>query len=160
MALTAGEARDVWDYDPDNGYFFWKISPKSGIQAGSRAGYFDGKYWRIGFKGSAYKASRLAWLYTTGAWPADQIDHISGEKTDDRFSNLREATNAQNCLNRKVKASNKLGVKGVHKKRYGFVAQVVIDGKYVLNKQFRTLEAAKAAYDAAAAKAHGQYARL
>lgn len=160
MSLTASEARDIWSYDPETGDFFWKISPKYDIPAGLRAGSFDGKYWRLNFKGRVYKASRVAWLYMTGLWPVHQIDHINGGKADDRFSNLREATNAQNSLNRKVKTSNKLGVKGVHKKRYGFVAQAVIGGRYVLNKQFRTLEAAKAAYDAAVAKAHGQYARL
>jgi hypothetical protein len=158
--LTADIARKIWSYDTDTGFFFWKESPKYDVLVGTRAGYFDGKYWRLAYRGKRYKASRVAWLYTTGEWPKDQIDHINGDKLDDRIINLRNATNAQNCKNRNLRSDNTLGVKGVHQTKRGFVAQVVVNGVHVLNKTFGTLEAAQEAYIRTARAAHGEYARV
>jgi hypothetical protein len=160
MILTAEIARNIWRYDPSTGHFFWLISPKYDVAIWDKAGFFDGRYWRLRFKRKNYKASRVAWLYVTGKWPLNQIDHKNGNKLDDSFSNLRGATNAENCRNRRVRSDNKLGIKGVYQKKNGFVACVTVDGRPVLNKYFKTLAGAKAAYDAAATGSHGDYARL
>lgn len=158
--LTLEVAADIWSYDQDTGYFFWKTSPKYDIAVGSRAGWHDGKYWRLRYRQKNYKASRVAWLMMTGGWPKDQVDHINGSKLDDRFINLREATNAENCRNRPLRKDNKLSAKGVHKTRYAYVAQVSVDGARTGLGSFRTREAAKAAYNTAALKLHGKFARL
>jgi len=47
-------------------------------------------YVRIGVDGGKYTAHCLAWLYTHGVWPSDQIDHINGNRSDNRIANLRE----------------------------------------------------------------------
>lgn len=160
MALTAEQTISIWRYEPDTGLFFWLVSPKYDIIVGSRAGYFDGKYWRLSYKGKTYKASRVAWLIMTGDWPPDQIDHANRVRIDDRFDNLRLATNAENCRNRSARSDNKLGVKGVYRGRYSFIAQICVDGSNVRLGAFNSLEDAKAAYDSAAAKLHGEFARI
>lgn len=139
--LTAEEAKGIWRYDPDTGYFFWLISPKYDVLIGDRAGYFDGKYWRLRYKKKNYKASRVAWLVMTGSWPLDQIDHINRVKADDSFCNLREATNQENCNNRKVRSDNSLGISGICGDRSGF--SVYRRGNYV--GHFKDLEQAKIA---------------
>ena len=161
--LTKEIAESIWKYDPDTGYFFWKISPKYDVFVGDRAGNFDGKYWRLAYKQKNYKASRVAWLMVTGSWPESQIDHINGNKTDDRFKNLRSATNAQNCRNRS-RRDNKLGTKGVWRSakrcKYEFTSSIQIDGKRIYLGTFSTIHEAKLAYDKAAKQVHGEFARL
>jgi hypothetical protein len=87
---------ELLSYEPRFGYFFWKInrgSSKAGDVAGSVCP--DG-YRLIKVDGKSYKAHRLAWLMTHGEWPAEQIDHINGVRTDNRIVNLREASKKQN----------------------------------------------------------------
>jgi hypothetical protein len=98
---------------------------------------------------------RLAWFYTTGAWPKDQIDHIDGNKSNNRFANLREATPSQNTQNqRRAMRTNKLGILGVILARGKFRAQIWFDGKNKFLGYFATAEAAHAAYLAAKRKFH------
>lgn len=156
--LTVDEVRRVLRYEPESGRFFWRILPRYKIQVGDCAGWFDGKYWRIKLGGRLYKASRFAWLYVTGNWPISQIDHINCIKADDRFCNLRMATNAENCRNRSRR--NKTGFKGVSEVRGGFVAHIMTNGVREYLGFFSTAETAKEAYNAEALKAHGQFARL
>lgn len=62
-------------------------------------------------------------------WPANQIDHINRDKTDDRITNLRLASEAENSQNRKSKG-NKTGVKGVQFSRNRYIASVTVRGEY------------------------------
>jgi len=61
-----------------------------------------------------YKAHRLAWLYVHGEWPPEQLDHINGQRDDNRVENLRSATRAENAGNSKRRADNTSGFKGVY----------------------------------------------
>lgn len=84
------------------GEFTWLVSSNNKIRIGSKAGTFDKEgYVVIKINSKAYRRSRLVWFYVHGRWPYDQIDHINNHKTDDRISNLREATNTENSRNRK-----------------------------------------------------------
>lgn len=71
-------------------------------------GYHKGIIWR-----RYYRAHRVVWLLAYGDWPADQIDHINGVKSDNRLANLRDVNNATNGRNQKRSSRNKSGVTGV-----------------------------------------------
>lgn len=104
-------------YDPETGVFIWRETlggkcregwPAGRLGTGKAAGYM-----RITIDGCEYKAHRLAWFYMTGEWPKDQIDHINGNPSDNRWSNLREATQSQNKANTRAYRNSKSGIVGV-----------------------------------------------
>lgn len=111
--------------------------------------------------GKEYLEHRLAWFYMTGVWPA-QVDHKNTVKSDNRFTNLRGATTSQNNRNRVKPRRNKSGQKGVtERKRSGnWEANITVQGKDIYLGKFPTLEKAADAYNAAALKYHGEFARL
>lgn len=170
--LPAEYVRERLAYDADTGAFTWRndIRLRSGalrIAAGTRAGTVDGKGYRsIQFclegKPVAFKEHRLAWLYIHGAWPADQLDHINGDRADNRIANLRPATNSLNMANRKLNANSKSGVKGVcfHRGSQRWRARLQFDGKRIHLGDYLNKEAAEIAYAAAAQRHFGAYARL
>ena len=108
-----------------------------------------------------YLEHRLAWFYVNGTWPK-QVDHRNNVKSDNRISNLRETTSSQNNMNRKKNGRNRSGRKGVteRKRSRNWEAQIAVDGKDVYLGKFPSLEEAANAYNAAALKYHGEFARL
>jgi len=131
--LTSEMLREIVSYDPENGVFRWKIQVGS-RKPGDEAGYIrpDG-YSRITVLGNPQLSHRLAWLYTHGCWPSDQLDHINGVRSDNRIANLREATHAQNHQNRIIRSDNKSGYLGVcwHKRDRKWVAQIRVNKKNI-----------------------------
>ncbi len=123
---------DVLRYDSNSGKFFWLISPKPGIKVNDEAGYLrpDG-YVIITYKGKSIMAHRLAFLFTDGFLPEHEVDHINGDKSDNRRDNLRFVSRSCNALNRNKPKDNKSGYKGVcFDKRFGiFKAYVRRNGK-------------------------------
>ena len=96
--LSADDLRAELNYDPETGIFTWKSGRGRGgtWTAGGIAGGPDGHgYWRISVKRVRRLAHRLAWLYAFGVWPNKQVDHINGDRTDNRIANLRLASNAE-----------------------------------------------------------------
>jgi hypothetical protein len=88
------------------------------------------------------------------------IDHINGDKLDNRKQNLRHCTSAQNSINRNIYAKNKTGYRGVRKRRSKYVATIGYAGKYLYIGAFDTpIEAAKR-YNHFALNLHGEFARL
>jgi hypothetical protein len=106
-------------------------------------------YIEIPFKQKRYSAHRMAWLYMTKKWPVHMIDHINGKRNDNRFENLREATNAENHHNLKApRKDNASGFLGVYKRsdRNKWSAQIKHHGKLIFIGNFDSPEKAYEAY--------------
>jgi len=160
--LTAEALRLVLHYNPETGVFT-RLVPASNAAAGEVAGSEDEDgYIVIGVQGAQHRAHRLAFLYMTGEWPAQQVDHRNLDKGDNRWTNLRFATPSQNNQNAPVKSNNTSSCKGVS----WYVAGKKWRARIVLNKReislgyFDDFDAAKAAYEAAACEIFGEFARL
>lgn len=154
------------EYDPASGNFTWKFNSEmtptwnarfAGKPAGTlnREGYIQIKLYRLG-----YRAHRLAWLYIYGAWPLEEVDHINGNKIDNRISNLRQASRHENARNRGLQSNNKTGYVGVRKPRgcRRYTATIGINGQQKRLGLFDTAEEAAEAYRIAAASLHGEFA--
>jgi len=109
--------------------------------------------------GCVYGAHRLAWFHETGEWPAAQIDHRNLNRDDNRFSNLRAATNAQNQANCRMRPNNMRGLKGVSRNKKKWRARVKIGGKDINLGQVDCPAVAHFMYVIAADKLFGEYAR-
>lgn len=112
--ITQEQLKLILNYDPETGEFNWLVKPRNRASIGGVAGHLrKNGYREISIKGKKYYAHRLAWLYMTGSWPKEHIDHINGNPSDNRFCNLREATRSQNMHNQGVCSNNTSGYKGV-----------------------------------------------
>lgn len=112
-------ARKLWSYDRATGIVRWRVrpNPNSRRRAGDRAGTvsISKGYARrqITWRGRIYKEHRLIWLLVTGEWPKRNPDHRNGDGCDNRWSNLRPASQSQNMMNQGVSARNVSGYKWV-----------------------------------------------
>lgn len=103
-------------------------------------GYLSGK-----LLGRRLKAHRVIWAMVHDTWP-DEIDHINGDKSDNRISNLRSVTHSENGRNCKLSKSNTHGFQGIHRRRSGrWSAYISIDGKRAVIGTFDTKDRAIAA---------------
>jgi hypothetical protein len=150
-------------YDPASGLFCWRVS-STRVKAGDIAGTPDWKgYIRIRIGATKYQAHRLAWLFMTGDDPgALTIDHINGDKGDNRFDNLRLATNSENQRNKGRYACKSSGFKGVywHKTKGRFYAAIRADGRLHHLGYFDSEDDARKAYAVAAERLHGEFKNL
>lgn len=160
--LSAERLRDLVSYCPRTGAMIWRRRVNSRVPTGSVAGCCDRLgYRRLKIDGRAYLAHRLAWLYVHGEWPVDEIDHINGQPSDNRLANLRAANSAQNKHNATLRRTNTSGTKGVrwHRQRCKWCARITYAGQERHLGLFDRKIDAAAAYDAAAKKFFGEFAR-
>lgn len=165
--ITADLVRSILDYCPETGKFIWRV--RSDVRkewntkhAGKEAGTLDpAGYIRIKIYDQRVMAHRLAWLHYHGEYPAEDIDHINLDRSDNRISNLRAATRSENHRNRRVYSHSKLGIKGVKliKGKY-YAARIGIgSGKMKHIGCYASAEEARAAYLKAQKDYHGEFAR-
>jgi hypothetical protein len=153
--LTAARLRELLHFDAETGVFTRLMATRGPSGAvGARVGWLDGKGHRyICVEGVVYAAHRLAWLYAYGIWPRDMIDHINGEKDDNRLPNLRDVGMCINMQNKRH-SNNSVGLLGVSKHKKRFRACIEVEGKNRYLGLFLTPELAHAAYVAAKRQFH------
>lgn len=158
--MTDDEIDDYLEYEPESGYFFWRVA-RGRVAAGSIAGRRcdDGRIIiKLGAKN--YLAHRLAWFLQTGEWPPDEIDHENNNPSDNNWNNLRLATRAQNRMNSRCRSDSVSAVKGVYfeKRTARYSARIYINGKRKWLGSFATAKEADAVFRAAERQAHGHFA--
>jgi hypothetical protein len=133
MTLTQSRLKELFHYNNETGLFTFLYSrPTSRYLKGKIAGASDCQYGYINLfvDGKLYRAHRIAWLYMTGKWPSEKIDHKNGVTDDNRWCNLREATNGENLQNmRKARKDNSTGFLGVYPCNGRFRAAISVSGK-------------------------------
>ena len=172
--------RQLMAYDPETGKLTWRqqksasIAPISvktdavlarwnGRTAGRIALDSNGATGRKrgSIAGLSVFAHRVAWAIHYGEWPDREIDHINGNFTDNRIANLRLATRAENARNRGSIPGSASRFKGVYRTTNGkWFAQINLSGRSTHIGTFASEDEAALAYNAAAVKHHGPFARL
>lgn len=133
-ALPSQEVlRQLLDYNPATGVLTWRerevgmFPAKTPARSAALCRLWNARYsgqealtclsdgYRTGaISGTNYKAHRVIWKMESGRDP-DHIDHINGDRTDNRLANLRDVTLTDNARNRKVSTANKSGIMGVYR---------------------------------------------
>lgn len=117
----------LWlNYNHVTGIFTWvKSNNPCSINVHSEG------YWRIFLVSRYYYCHRLAWLYMTGEFPEEGIDHKNHNKADNRFCNLRKANHKVNGRNSKMQKNNSSGITGITFERGKYRARIWIEGKNI-----------------------------
>lgn len=116
--------KELLDYDPETGLFYWKVKPSVLVRAGSKAGYTrKDNYVAIKVDKQLFLAHRLAWKYVHGTDPVNVVDHKNGDPSDNRISNLQHVTQRQNTENNHL-------AKGVswHSDKQKWYARIYVNG--------------------------------
>lgn len=146
--ITRERLLDLLSYDADKGGFQWKHS-RSGAALGVPAGHVEKNgYARIKLDHKRYLVHRLVWFWWTEEWPVNVIDHIDGNRNNNKIENLRDVTRSVNSQNmRSASARNKsCGYLGVSSSRYGWKATINVGGKNRHLGYFGTPDLAYAKY--------------
>lgn len=162
-------------YEPETGHLYWRDPGAEQFEtlkgyrifltkfAGKRAGTLN----RLGYR-SVYVRNRsvlchrLIWAMANGRDPKGDVDHRDLCRSNNRLGNLREATRSQNCMNKRLRADNTSGVKGVHwhTATQKWVASITAKGAGTVHLGlFLSKADAARAYQAAAVTLHGDFAK-
>lgn len=147
-------------YEPLTGWFYYANS-RGKYKTGDVAGWWDGSSYKLRIGGVQYLAHRLAWFYITGEWPAEEIDHKDGDRSNNIFSNLRLASSSQNKCNKLNYTVSESGSRGVYPNRKGgppWRSTIQVGGRQIHLGLFYTIPEASAAYLEAAELYHGEFA--
>jgi len=160
--VSQQELKTIVHYDPETGLFTWLSNRGGKAFAGSVAGSVNRRgYVELTIACRKWLAHRLAWYYMHGAVPV-AVDHINGNRQDNRLENLREVTRSENQCNRGVLANNTSGYAGVswHKKSKAWVVRLMKNGKSHMIGYFKDLELAGLVASEARSLYHGTFAKV
>lgn len=154
---TVAALRACLSYDPETGVFSW-IKTRRGVNKGGVAGCLNAHgYVQIWVDGRNYYGHRLAWLFVHGEWPKCTVDHINGNRADNRIANLRDVSRGVNVENQRRAARNSTsGLLGVSfcKERDRWSAGIQVRRRRKHLGRFATAEEAHQAYVAAKRTMH------
>jgi len=160
--ITQEELKALLHYDPVTGNFTRLTRTAQCVKVGDIAGSTN----RLGYValwilGKRYAAHRVAWFYIHGYWPTKTIDHINLIRNDNRLVNLREATAAENNINRDKQSNNTSGCTGVtwDKSKRKWLAQCSVNGKRYNLGRFHNFDDAQSVYQEFSSKHHGEFKR-
>lgn len=147
--LTIERVTDLLSYNADTGLFVWRM-PRRGVTVGNVAGRIrpDG-YRVVRIDGERYRAHRLAWMAYYGVQPKNHVDHINGDRNDNRIVNLRDVSRSVNAQNLKNSHSDSAhGFLGVwfNKASGKYRTDICLCGKRKHIGQFETAAEAHEAY--------------
>lgn len=143
--INQKDLKILLSYDPDTGIFRW-IKKMRRIAAGTEAGCarFERKpyYRHIKINRQQYRAHRLAFLYMTGSFPENQVDHIDGNGLNNKWVNLRNADHVENGRNQSLSKRNKSGRIGVswHKTTNRWCAGIRVNSKRIYLGYFKNFQ--------------------
>jgi len=159
--ITQEYLKSILNYNPETGMFTWKLRKAKRNHFGDEAGYLKEGYRYVEINGKPFALHRLAFLYMNGEMPENLVDHINGVKNDNRWVNLRNATNQQNTINVKLNANNKSGVRCVSyfKPMKKWILRCTVNKKRHFIGYFDDLDLARIAYEQFAKKHHGEFYR-
>lgn len=147
-------------FDYKDAELIWKFTLSSKGKKGNSAGSIrlDG-YKKVGISGKTYLIHRLIYMLHYGNMP-DYVDHINGNRADNRIENLRAATKSQNCQNQKIPSNNKSGIKNVcwNKRLNKWCVQLKVKNKTLNIGYFKDLELAELVAIEARNKHHKEFA--
>ncbi|MBT9493914.1 MAG: HNH endonuclease [Paucibacter sp.] len=149
MSITQERLKELLHYEPETGVFTWRVYRCAQARAGDRAGTVSKKsgYRFINVDHGMYLAHRLAFFYMSGNWPSKDVDHLKGNRDDNRWLRIRELSRQQNMQNlQKAHRDNRTGLLGVIPYKSRFTAQIRAGGKNRHLGVFDTAEEAHAAY--------------
>lgn len=158
MKLTPEILRGLIIYNPETGCLTWKErgdelfkaprfrklwntkwAGKLALNHSTNSGCYGGTVLAI-----PLLAHRVAWAIHYGKWPDKFIDHINGDRFDNRISNLRDVDRVTNNKNAKRRKDNKSGYSGVYKHKNRYLAHIRVDGRLKVIGRFDTAEEAHA----------------
>jgi hypothetical protein len=156
--MNKSEITELLEYR--EGYLFWKISLCNRVRSGGKAGYLHkNKYLRVCIKGKQYLVHRIIFFLHHQYWP-EQIDHINGNKLDNRIENLRPASGSCNAWNRPEQSTNTSGAKNVEwdKAKNKWRVRIRANNKRIQIGMFEDINTAKQAAIKARNTLHGEFA--
>lgn len=158
--LTAERLRELLHYDQETGLFTWRVPRKGTGGMGSAAGRVNSGngYVDICVDYRRYLAHRLAWLYMTGEWPKNDVDHRDRVRTNNAWSNLRAATRSQNLANASKHKDGAAPFKGIQRAGKAWQATIMVRGVRKCLGTYATPEKAAEAYRHAALTMNGEFA--
>lgn len=159
--ITQQDLQKLLSYDAQTGDLIWRHRPREMFSEGYNGGETSWKTWnsryagrlasnvgsgeyvRVNIMGKRYFAHRLIWMMVNGEWP-QEIDHINGNRNDNRLCNLRAVDRQENLRNLARRSDNSSGVTGVSyaKRENRYVAYITVDSHTKVIGRFDTLEAA------------------
>ena len=148
--VTQEELRRRFHYDPDTGIFTWRVNHRS-ARRGDIVGTINGAGYRnVSIDRKQYLTHRLIFLYMRGYFPEHCVDHIDGDRSNNRWSNLREVSYSCNNRNKSTPPVNTSGIRGVcwNARKKKWMAYIYYNGNKTLCNTVSLYEAVCARFAA------------